>query len=147
MEGVTVFGTGDDVTINVDVGVNVHVGVEKSGVLVKVFVGVAVLVLVIVISGVLVGTLGTHITRPTLMFVDEPMQFADCNCVTVVLNSNEMRKRLSPAFTVYALIQPNGGPHGITVTVGTNGTYRIEPAAGTALFKQLLAFKTSAVVL
>jgi hypothetical protein len=33
------------------------------------------------------------------------------------------------------------------VTVGTGGTYRIEPAAGTVLFKQLLILKLSTVVL
>jgi hypothetical protein len=133
--------------MNVDVGVNVNVGVEKSGVLVNVFVGVAVLVFVVVISGVLVGTLGTHITRPTLILVDDPMQFADCNCVTVVLYNNEMRNKLSPALTVYAFIHPNGGPQGMTVTVGTAGTYRIEPDVGAALFKQFFSFKTSAVIL
>jgi len=63
MEGVTVVGTGDDVTINVDVGVKVSVGVEKSGVFVYVDVGVAVTAIVDVMvggSGVMVGTFGTQ---------------------------------------------------------------------------------------
>jgi len=62
-----------------EVKVNVRVGVEKSGVLVNVLVGKTVLVFVIVISGVLVGTLGTQRTKPAMIFVEEPMQFADCN--------------------------------------------------------------------
>lgn len=61
MEGVTVVGTGDEVTMNVAVGVNVRVGVEKSGVLVNVEVGVAAIVDVMVGgSGVMVGTFGTQ---------------------------------------------------------------------------------------
>jgi len=56
MEGVTVVGTGVDVTMNVDVGV------EKSGVLVAVDEGVTVLVFVFVTAGVLVATFGTHST-------------------------------------------------------------------------------------
>ena len=35
----------------------------------------------------------------------------------------------------------------MTVTVGTGGTNKSEPVAGMVLFKQLLAFKTSVVVL
>jgi hypothetical protein len=35
----------------------------------------------------------------------------------------------------------------MTVTVGTGGTYNLEPTAGIVLFRQLLAFKASAVVL
>ncbi len=58
-----------------------------------------------------------------------------------------MRKRLSPGWTIYLFTQPAGGPHGMTVTVGTGGTNKIEPVAGMVLFKQLLAFKTSVVVL
>lgn len=75
------------------------------------------------------------------------MQFADCSLATVVLYNKEIRNRLSPAFTVYALIQLDGGPQGITVTVGTGGTYKMDPAAGTVLFKQLPVFKFSTVVL
>lgn len=56
------------------------------------------------------------------MMVDEPMQLADCNRATVVLYNKEMRYRFSPAFTLCALIQLDGGPHGMTVTVGTGGT-------------------------
>ena len=56
------------------------------------------------------------------MIVDDPMQLADCSLATVVLYINEMRYRFSPAFTVWALIQEDGGPHGITVTVGIGGT-------------------------
>ena len=56
------------------------------------------------------------------MMVDEPMQLADCNNATVVLYNNEMRYRFSPAFTVWAFTQLDGGPHGMTVTVGTGGT-------------------------
>jgi hypothetical protein len=81
------------------------------------------------------------------MVTDDPMQLADCNNATVVLYNNEIRYKLSPAFTVYAHIHDEGGPHGITVTVGTGGTYKMEPVAGTVLFKQLLIFKLSTVVL
>jgi len=35
----------------------------------------------------------------------------------------------------------------MTVTVGTGGTYKMDPAAGSVLFKQLLLFKFSTVVL
>jgi hypothetical protein len=87
-------GTGVEVTTNVDVGV------EKSTVTVKVLVDVAGRgVFVIVTAGVLVGTFGTQSVWPTLMFVDEPIQFADCNCATVVRYNREMRYKLSPAFT------------------------------------------------
>lgn len=48
---------------------------------------------------------------------------------------------------MYALIQPAKGPQGMTVTVGTGGTYKRDPTAGIVLFKQLLVFKISAVVL
>ena len=81
------------------------------------------------------------------MVMDVPMQLARCNCGTVVRYKSEMRYRLSPGFTLYALIQPDGAPQGMTVTVGTGGTYKIEPVAGMVLFKQLLALKISAVVL
>ena len=81
------------------------------------------------------------------MIMDEPMQLAFCNCETVVRYKSEMRYRLSPGFTLYALIQPNGAPQGMTVTVGTGGTYNNEPVAGMVLFKQLLALNISAVVL
>lgn len=81
------------------------------------------------------------------MRLEPPMQLADCKRGTVVLYSREIRKRLSPAFTVYALIQLDGGPQGMTVTVGTGGTYRSDPAV-TGLFpKQLPMLKLSAVVL
>ena len=139
-------GVDDEVTMKVDVGVSV----EKSGVTVNVRVDVTVAgtgVFVFVTAGVLVGTFGTQSTWPTLIFVDEPMQFADCSCATVVLYNKDIRYKLSPAFTEYALIHEAGGPQGITVTVGTGGTNRVDPAATVALFKQLPALKLSAVVL
>ena len=86
MDGVSVFGTGD--------GVKVNVGVQKLGVTVKVLVEVAVMgtaVFVFVTAGVLVDTFGTERTWPTLIFVDEPIQLADCNCATVVLYRRDMR--------------------------------------------------------
>ena len=75
------------------------------------------------------------------------MKLARCNCGTVVRYTSEMRYRLSPGLTVYALTQPNGAPHGTTVTVGMGGTYKSEPATGSVLFKQLLVPNISAVVL
>ena len=67
----------------------VFVGVEKSGVLVAVLVGVEklvvlVLVTVLVMSGVLVDTFGTQSNCPIWMIVEDPMQFAVCNCGTMV---------------------------------------------------------------
>ena len=58
-----------------------------------------------------------------------------------------IRNKVSPGWTIYLFTQPKGGPQGITVTVGTGGTNKSEPAAGIVLFKQLLTFNTSAVVL
>jgi len=65
----------------------------------------------------------------------------------VVLYNREIRNKLSPGFTVYAFIQVDGGPHGMTVTVGTGGTYKMDPAAGAAPFKQFFASRISAVIL
>jgi len=58
-----------------------------------------------------------------------------------------IRNKVSPGWTTYLFTQPTGGPQGITVTVGTGGTNKSEPTAGMVLFKQLLAFNTSVVVL
>lgn len=55
-------GVGVSVDISVLVGVNVVVGVGAS-----------------VTAGVLVGTFGTYRFSPTLIRVDDPRQFADCN--------------------------------------------------------------------
>lgn len=109
--------------------------------------GMGVFVFVIVTAGVLVATFGTQSTWPTLIFVDEPMQLADCSFATVVLYSRDIRYKLSPAFTEYALIHEDGGPQGITVTVGTGGTNIVDPGGTIALSKQLPALKFSAVVL
>ena len=79
--------------------------------------------------------------------MEAPMQLATCNCGTVVRYKSEIRYKFSPGWTLFALTQPNGAPHGITVTVGTGGTYNIEPTVGMVLFKQLLALNISAVVL
>jgi len=75
------------------------------------------------------------------------MQLADCNCATVVLYNREMRKRFSPALTVCDLTHVDGGPQGMTVTVGTGGTYKLEPAFKAVLFRQLPILRLSAVVL
>ena len=45
------------------------------------------------------------------------------------------------------MIHVDGGPQGITVTVGTGGTNTVEPDVTIALSKQLPALKFSAVVL
>ena len=44
------------------------------------------------------------------------------------------------------LTHPIGGPHGITVTVGTGGTYKAYPAGKSADSRQFAALKFSAVV-
>lgn len=81
------------------------------------------------------------------MVMDEPMQLARCSCGYVMPYERAMRNRLSPGWTVCVFTQPAGEPHGMTVTVGTGGTYNNEPVMGMVLFKQLLVFKISAVVL
>lgn len=83
MDGVTVAGTGEDVTMNVDVGVKVRVGVEKSGVFVDVETGVFVTATVDVLvggSGVIVETFGTQSSCPAKMVVEAPMQLPACSC-------------------------------------------------------------------
>ena len=45
------------------------------------------------------------------------------------------------------MIHVGGGPQGITVTVGTGGTYKMDPAAGAVSLRQLPVLKFSAVVL
>lgn len=55
------------------------------------------------------------------MVVDAPMQFADCNCSTVVRYKSEMRKRLSPGCTTYARTHEGGGPHTMGGAVAAMG--------------------------
>ena len=79
--------------------------------------------------------------------MDAPIQFADCNSGTVVLYNNEMRNRFSPNLTTCVLTHEEGGPQGMTVTVGTGGTYKTYPAVMVVLVKQLPTLRLSAVVL
>ncbi len=83
-------GTGVSVGRKVEVVVGNGVNVNAGGIEVKEGVEVGN-INVIVTPGVLVGTLGTHNRCPVKIVMDAPMQFADCNCSTVVRYKSEMR--------------------------------------------------------